>query len=336
MPTPDYSLPAWLIPKGFDAQLERMASLKAMELGAQEQQQKREFALRTDQFRLQQQKANLDMAGQVMSNQMMSDEMEDQHAIQSVLPQWQQGNFDVDPQGLKTLKGMQGAERLKTNIMSQNAIGQARLQADQDYASAVQFDWRNAARLSQFPKYSNEWANELGNIQEETRLEKEAAATRLKRATMIQPGELPIQTTSDGRKYIQNPKTGAPHFFTDVPEEVNAIPMHDPTTGEIMGFGYMNSRGGWTPFKQESNKALESSLIRAKGKLARAKAIDAKIGSKDAYGEVAGAQAEVDTLQQALGQKPSTTPTAPKVGDVIKGYKFLGGDPANPDSWQKQ
>jgi hypothetical protein len=29
-------------------------------------------------------------------------------------------------------------------------------------------------------------------------------------------------------------------------------------------------------------------------------------------------------------------PSAPKTGDVVQGYKFLGGDPSNPESWEKQ
>lgn len=178
MPSISYELPAWLIPKGFDAHLERMASLQAMEMGAREQQQKREFALRTDQFRLQQQKANLDMAGQVMSNQMMSDEMEDNLAIQKVFPQWQQGNFDASPEGLKTVKGMTYADRLKTSIMSQNTLGQARIAMDKDATLVIEDDPYNAAMLSQFKPYSPDYAKALRGMVDTMKSKQEAAFAR--------------------------------------------------------------------------------------------------------------------------------------------------------------
>jgi hypothetical protein len=30
------------------------------------------------------------------------------------------------------------------------------------------------------------------------------------------------------------------------------------------------------------------------------------------------------------------SPAGPKVGDVVKGYRFKGGDPSNKASWEKQ
>lgn len=41
-----------------------------------------------------------------------------------------------------------------------------------------------------------------------------------------------------------------------------------------------------------------------------------------------------EMLSGSAGQQG--TPAAPAVGDVVRGWKFLGGDPANPNSWEKQ
>lgn len=34
--------------------------------------------------------------------------------------------------------------------------------------------------------------------------------------------------------------------------------------------------------------------------------------------------------------QPPQAGTGPRVGEVVRGYKFLGGDPANPSSWEKE
>ncbi len=45
-------------------------------------------------------------------------------------------------------------------------------------------------------------------------------------------------------------------------------------------------------------------------------------------------------VKRAAGQpaaKPAAGPQGgPQVGQVVKGYRFKGGDPANPQSWVKQ
>jgi hypothetical protein len=44
-------------------------------------------------------------------------------------------------------------------------------------------------------------------------------------------------------------------------------------------------------------------------------------------------------FQGAMGGKApaaASAPAGPKVGDVVRGYRFLGGDPADPKSWKKQ
>lgn len=33
--------------------------------------------------------------------------------------------------------------------------------------------------------------------------------------------------------------------------------------------------------------------------------------------------------------KPQNNANVPNVGDVVEGYKFLGGDPSQPSSWQQ-
>ena len=54
-----------------------------------------------------------------------------------------------------------------------------------------------------------------------------------------------------------------------------------------------------------------------------------KVGTMDLSGSQAGSQPRA-------GQVNAKAPTAaPQVGQIVKGYKFLGGDPANAKNWQR-
>jgi len=53
------------------------------------------------------------------------------------------------------------------------------------------------------------------------------------------------------------------------------------------------------------------------------------------YDQDTGLASEVD-VRRAGESAPARRPGVPKIGDVQDGYRFVGGDPANPENWTKQ
>ncbi len=57
---------------------------------------------------------------------------------------------------------------------------------------------------------------------------------------------------------------------------------------------------------------------------------------RDAKEEVRTQLRGMGVTGQNVGESPGGRPTLPKIGDVVKGYKFKGGNPADKNSWEKQ
>ena len=94
----------------------------------------------------------------------------------------------------------------------------------------------------------------------------------------------------------------------------------------------------------EQRKIAQRSLAALSGKTAadRMQVVNLPDTVSDQGMVMKGGQALIRTLEDGTveqvpigGQDRSSQRAAPKVGAVEGGYKFKGGDPANPASWQK-
>lgn len=133
------------------------------------QQQKREFALKMQKLALDEHRANVDMEQQQLQIRQMRDEMEDVRQLGFARQEWKKGNFDFQPEGLRTIKVMAAAERMRAQMRTQTAEGQVQSGWDNMYADVIsgpQAEPLAAADLKKYPKYSAEWAERLGNWNE--------------------------------------------------------------------------------------------------------------------------------------------------------------------------
>lgn len=59
---------------------------------------------------------------------------------------------------------------------------------------------------------------------------------------------------------------------------------------------------------------------------------EASAGAQGARADLYG---RTDPNRPRGGGKAKETPAPPKAGDIVDGYRFKGGDPGNPNSWEK-
>lgn len=157
-----WDLPSYLQPDRNDP---TQLVLASMQMGAQQAERKRQFALEVERFHLQQQQANAAMAHNSLLMQQQLDETEDAHALGPAMLEWNKGNFDAFPEGLRTIKGQLAAERLRASMKVNSAEGQVQNGWDNDYADIItgpEAEPLAKADLSRYPKYSPDWAERLG------------------------------------------------------------------------------------------------------------------------------------------------------------------------------
>ena len=75
-----------------------------------------------------------------------------------------------------------------------------------------------------------------------------------------------------------------------------------------------------------------AAVLRAK-KEARIRAVNALESGMSPAQMLARDSALVKAAREAAGAQPANAAT-PEAGSIVDGYRFKGGDPANPDSWE--
>ena len=129
-----------------------------------------------------------------------------------------------------------------------------------------------------------------------------------------------------------DPRQSGPDV-ADYEQQFNSDPKHNPasnyTARAISGTPYF---AGMTPGEKEQLGYMrndDGSVVPTKlGAAVR----DAEANARG-VGEPAPNQAKESAPQRTVQQ--STTVPMPKVGDTLKGHRFLGGNPNDPKSWEK-
>jgi hypothetical protein len=113
-------------------------------------------------------------------------------------------------------------------------------------------------------------------------------------------------------------------------EQANTYALWEQTQGQAFLSAYETLKGGGQITEIEGQKATAAitSLAQRKQKPAAArKAITTLRGI---------IKTGLDRAKQKAGQAPAAPAGLPAVGEVRKGYRFKGGDPSKPESWEKQ
>lgn len=158
------------------------------------------------------------------------------------------------------------------------------------------------------------------------------------------PGSLSKSDFTDAMKNLEDIKTPAGAALAQDRTEFfkRYAPTIDPSMGNIESpqFGHHTALGLQKMYGAEKDARRLEADLKAKGQDPHSLYDPA---SPNFFGRPANLMKYRASMQEATGyqarlneKSPGTNPpAAPQPGDITQGYKFKGGDPSKPDSWEK-
>lgn len=159
-------------------------------------------------------------------------------------------------------------------------------------------------------------------------LEEGEEAAKTAALDLYRPREM---KTDSGETLFYNPKTGTFRFAPEaVTDEVTTRPVTNEE-GKVIGH-VMRSGNKWIRIPEESISKSKELLMRSE--LAE---VNEQVKLMELTpAEAANRRSEIEA--KYTGAIPTSAPASkatPTIGEIRRGYKFLGGNPADPASWQK-
>lgn len=285
-----------------------------------------ESKARQAQLSLSLKKFALDQQSQELNNKQTQAEIDDA----AELNKWKAANDtgqQYEPK-LGTLKGQSTFQAMQL----QTVQGKAKAALLQQYQDAIEFEPKVYSEFDGLRPLSKEWTDKLDVITEQQR---ERRKVELQQAETFKE-----QLRVEAEQKKQEAIAGRTIKIRDAAgQEVDAIPIHDPVTGETIGYGVRNAQGGMTQMRNinaglsQEEKARLSHLYRRMETVQRKQDklsptgtgfMGTGIGAK-ANKEYINAQKEVDDLQKQIDALES------KQESFGESTEPPAGNPAGPD-----
>lgn len=294
-------------------------------LAAQAIDAERNYALREKALQVDQQQRDIMVKSKLLEMEANKQMLTDQVSDKAVLSSWISARNKLSPEGrlnmpvpdLKLPASFNAANQIYDNDrLAYQHSEKGRAEAAMDLA------------VKQIPpSYRLRYYNEPDLDARMQILTEGEEAARTATLDLYQPREM---TTASGETLFYNPKTGtfrfAPEAATD---EVTTRPITNES-GKVIGHA-MRSGNKWVRIPEESISKSKELLMRSE----LAEVNEQVKLSELTPTEAAKRRSEIEakyTSEAAASPRPKSTPA---VGEIRGGYKFLGGNPADPASWEK-